>query len=102
MPHAARRPWSWLIFDVRQKKMIERRTLSEVVGPWAEPEFESGLIVRCREAWSKPIGSLSRGELATLLRQKIAVEHLVPIAKKKIEEGTDDTEMYDGELAGAI
>jgi len=83
--------------------MISNRTLSEIVGPWEEPEFKSSLIARCREAWSKPLESLSREELATLLRQKIAVVHLLPIAKKKIEDGTDDdTEMYEGELVAAI
>lgn len=82
--------------------MTESRTLSEIVGPWHEPEFESGLIARCREAWPKPIDRLSRQELATLLRQKIAVTHLLPLAKQKIATPDDATEMYDGELAAAI
>jgi hypothetical protein len=83
--------------------MNESRTLSEILGPWQEPDFKSGLIARCREAWVKPIGSLSREELTTLLRQKIAVDHLVPIAKEKISAGIDDdTEQYEGELAAAI
>ena len=83
--------------------MTESRTLSEIVGPWEEPDFKSGLIARCREAWVKPIGNLSREELATLLRQKIAVDHLVPIANEKISAGIDDdTELHEGELAAAI
>jgi hypothetical protein len=83
--------------------MNEDRTLSEIVGPWEETKFESGLITRCRDAWTKPIGSLNREELATLLRQKIAVSWLLPIARKKVEDRSDDdSEMYEGELAAAI
>lgn len=82
--------------------MSDDRTLSEIVGPWEDPSFESGLIARCRAAWTKPLTSLSREELATLLRQKIAVTQLLPIARRKIDEQDDDSEMYDGELAAAI
>jgi hypothetical protein len=46
---------------------------------------------------------LSNEELATLLRQRVAVEHILPIAKKRVEDNADDdTEMYDGELKAAI
>ena len=76
--------------------MKDSRTLTEIVSPWEEPEFDSGLIARCRKAWKKPIESLSREELATLLRQKIAVE------QQKIEAIDDDSEIYDGELSAAI
>jgi hypothetical protein len=83
--------------------MTEPWTLAELIGPWEPSRFESGLITRCRDAWTKPIGRLSRQELATLLRQKIAIEHLLPIAKRRIKQEIDDgTEMYDGELAAAI
>jgi len=60
-------------------------------------------MIRCKEAWNKPLQDLSREELATLLRQKIAVEHVLPIAKKRLADGADDdTEMFDGELQEAI
>ena len=78
-------------------------SIADIVGPWIEPEWDSGLIERCRFAWSKPLRDLTNEELATLLRQRIATEHLVPIATKRIEDGyDDDTEMYEGELAEAI
>jgi len=61
------------------------------------------LIDRCRKAWSKPLRDLSNEELATLLRQRFAVEHLLPIATKRLADGVeDDTEMYGGELQAAI
>jgi CDI immunity proteins len=78
-------------------------TIAEILGPWKEQEWESGLIERCRNAWNKPLRNLTNEELATLLRQRIAVEYLLPIAEKRIDDGTDDeTEMYEGELADAI
>jgi len=81
----------------------EHRSLSEIIGPWKNPQFESGLIARCHAVWEKPIGSLTNEELATLLRQKIAVQHLLPIAKKRVDGQVDDnTEIYEGELRAAI
>ena len=78
-------------------------SVADIVGPWVEPDWESGLIKRCRQAWSTPLRDLSREELATLLRQRIAVEHILPIARQRVESGIDDdTEMYDGELEAAI
>ena len=80
----------------------DTKSVADILGPWVEPDWDSGLIARCREAWSKPFRDLSREELATLLRQRFAVEHLVPVAQKKLQDADDDTEMFDGELAEAI
>jgi len=78
-------------------------SLSDLLGPWIDSDWNTGLIERCKNAWSKPLRDLSREELATLLRQRIAVEHLLPIAKKRLEDGIDDdTEMFDGELQEAV
>ena len=78
-------------------------SIADILGPWVEPDWESGLIARCRKAWTKPLRELSREELATLLRQRVAVKHLLPVAKQRVEAGVDDgTEMYEGELQAAI
>jgi CDI immunity proteins len=78
-------------------------SIADLLGPWVDPDWDSGLIDRCRHAWSKPLRDLSNEELATLLRQRVAVEHILPIAKKRVEDNADDdTEMYDGELKAAI
>jgi hypothetical protein len=78
-------------------------SLANLLGPWVDSDLTSGLVERCKNAWSKPLRDLSREELATLLRQRLAVEHLLPIAKKRLDDGIDDhTEMYDGELESAI
>jgi hypothetical protein len=83
--------------------IADTASLSDLLGPWIDSDWNSGLNARCKNAWSKPLRDLSREELATLLRQRIAVEHLLPIAKKRLEDGIDDdTEMFDGELQEAI
>lgn len=81
----------------------DSQSIADLLGPWIQPDLDSGLIERCRIAWSKPLRDLSREELATLLRQRIAVEHLLPIARQRLQHDTDDdTEMYEGELESAI
>jgi hypothetical protein len=46
---------------------------------------------------------LTNEQLATLLRQRFAVEHLLPIAQQRVRDGfDDDTELSDGELKRAI
>jgi hypothetical protein len=77
-------------------------SIADILGPWIEPDWDSGLIARCKEAWNKPLKDLSREELATLLRQRFAVNELLPIARKKLQQANDNTEMFDGELAKAI
>ena len=78
-------------------------SVADILGPWVEPDWDSGLVDRCRRAWTRPLRDLSREELATLLRQRIAVDHVLPIAKKRVQDGADDdTEMYEGELEAAI
>ena len=84
-------------------KTTDTRSLAEILGPWIHPGFDSGLINRCKRAWDKPIGELTNEELATLLRQNIAVPHLLPIAKERVQSNVNDgTEMYEGELKAAV
>jgi hypothetical protein len=78
-------------------------SIADLLGPWVEPDWESSLIERCRNAWSKPIRDLTNQELATLLRQRFAVEQLLPVASQRVLDGfDDDTEICDGELESAI
>ncbi len=78
-------------------------SVADILGPWVDPEWDSGLIERCRNAWSKPLRDLTNQELATLMRQGFAVEKLLPIASQRVLDGfDDDTEIYVGELQSAI
>jgi hypothetical protein len=81
----------------------EVQSIADLLGSWVQPDWDSGLVERMRIAWSKPLLKLSREELATFLRQRIAVEHLLPIARQRLlHDADDDTEMTEGELERAI
>jgi hypothetical protein len=78
-------------------------TVADVVGPWVEPDLNSGLIQRCRRGWYTPVAELTNELLATYLRQGIALSLVVPEAKRRIDTHyDDDTEIDDGELARAL
>ncbi|MFA6466621.1 MAG: contact-dependent growth inhibition system immunity protein [Patescibacteria group bacterium] len=78
-------------------------SIKDILGPWEDPNFDSSLIERCRNAWEKELDLLTNEEMATFLRQNIAASNILPLAKKRIAEKYDDnTEMYDGELQEAI
>jgi hypothetical protein len=75
----------------------------DLLGPWVDPDWESGSIDRCRTAWGKPLRDLTNQEMATLLRQRVAGEHILPLARNRVEGRIDDnTEIYDGERKAAI
>ena len=83
--------------------MKSRESLADIIGPWVDSDWESGLIERCKRAWNKPLQELTNEELATLLRQDIATDRIFPIAEDRIRREVDDsTEIYDGELEDAV
>jgi len=78
-------------------------TVADVEGPWVDPNFDSGLIDRCKRGWNTPVGELTNELVATYLRQKIALSLVVPEARKRIAaKFVDDTELYDEELENAL
>jgi len=82
---------------------MEVRCIADVVGPWAEPDFESSLIARCRDNWLVPLGQMSNYALAMFIRQGFAWEITLPEARRRIAIGfIDDTELYDDELFVAV
>jgi hypothetical protein len=82
---------------------MESRCVGDIVGPWVEPEWDSGLIERLRRSWSIPINELSNEMVATFLRQEIATDVLLEEAKRRLELGFDDeSELYEGELASVM
>jgi hypothetical protein len=79
------------------------KSVSEILGRWEDPNWDSGLIQRVKAAWNKPAEELSNEDLATFLWQNIAAEYLLPIAQQRINENyEDDSEMYVGELKEAV
>ena len=79
------------------------QSVADVEGPWVDPEFDSGLIASLRRDWTIPVNELTNGALARFIRQRIALQLVVPEARKRIEARfDDDSELYDGELAEAL
>jgi hypothetical protein len=78
-------------------------TVEDVLGPWRDAGFESGLVQRCRQFWSVPVAKLPNKALATYLRQGMALSLIAPEARRRIEANFhDDSELYEDELANAL
>ena len=88
---------------IRQVGRMKPRSVAGVAGAWVDPGFDSGLTERCRRYWDVPVPDLPNGMLATYLRQRVALQLIIPEARKRLEAGIDDdSELYDGELAEAL
>src|SRR5688500_5590830 len=82
---------------------MESRSVADVEGPWVEPEFESSLIERCRKNWATPVGKLSNYALSTFLRERFALEIVIPEGQRRLEANlVDDSELYDDALGSAL
>ena len=82
---------------------MNRRSVADIEGPWVDPDWDSGLINRCRRSWSTPIDELSNEMLGTFLRQDIATNAILEEAQKRLDLGfNDDTEWFEGQLAEAV
>jgi hypothetical protein len=78
-------------------------SVADVEGPWVDPEYDSGLIRRCKRGWNVPVSELSNELLATYLRQKIALRIVIPEARQRLDEGFEDgSELYPEELANTL
>ena len=78
-------------------------TVADIEGPWVNPNYESGLIDRCRRGWNTPVTQLTNNLLSTYLRQKFALPLIIPEAQKRVASiFVDDTELYDDELKNAL
>jgi CDI immunity proteins len=83
--------------------MMNTRSVADIVGPWAESDWQSGLTERCQESWNVPIRELSNATLATFLRQDIATDWILEEAISRLNSGfDDDSEKYEGELAEKV
>jgi hypothetical protein len=82
---------------------MNAQSVADLLGPWTDPNSESSLIDRCRRYWNVPVSELPNGILATYLRQRIALQIMVPEARKRLETGIDDdSELYEGELSKTL
>lgn len=79
------------------------KSVADVVGPWVDPDFKSGLIERCKQFWSVPVEQLPDLMIATYLNQNIARCLMLDEARRRLASGLgDDSELYDGQLHEAL
>jgi hypothetical protein len=86
-------------YQAKLRKPLKNNSVSDIVGKWVDPHFDSSLISRCKAAWDKPIPDLTNEELAIFLRQGIAASSILIEARKRLDNNyNDNSEMYEGEL----
>ena len=78
---------------------MERRSVADIEGAWAQPAFPSGLLEQLRENWNVPLHQVTNHVLATFIRQDIALALTVPEAERRLKAGhVDGSELYEDEL----
>jgi hypothetical protein len=83
--------------------MAETRCVADFEGEWSQPDFESGLIERCRRYWTTPIQELPDILIATYMNQKFALAAMQIEAQRRLDIGLrDDSELYEGQLRDAL
>ncbi len=77
-------------------------SVEDIEGKW-KGEVTTGLTARCKESWNIPLDELEDIMVITYLNQRIALNHMVREAERRLElELRDDTELYDGQLNDAL
>jgi len=84
-------------------KPVMQTSVSKVEGSWDQSESQAGFIQQCKLFWESPINEVPTNVLAIFLRHSIALEIVIPEAQSRLANSfSDDTELYDGELAEAL
>lgn len=82
--------------------MNRKISVQNLEGPWHGPA-NTGLVQRCKEAWSTPFQDLSDLMVATFLSQKIGLPHMLVEAEYRLSAlARDDSELFDGQLEEAL
>ena len=79
------------------------KSVADIEGPWNDPDWDSGLVARCKQYWSVPANELPDLAVATYLEQCIATQLMMEEARRRIALGRpDDSEFFDGQLCEAL
>jgi hypothetical protein len=82
---------------------MKLQSVADIMGPWSDSDFDSSLIERCKRFWDVPVGNIPNEILSTFLRQRIALDLIVPEAERRIKAGIhDNSELFEGELIEAL
>lgn len=79
-------------------------TLEQLDGEvWGEPEFQSGLLLRCHALRKKDLADFSDDDLRVLLCQGFSTEHLAPIAIGRLQrDPIAEADRYPGALLSCL
>ncbi len=62
------------------------KTLDEMEGvAWGEPDYPSGLVIRCHALRKKPLEEFSLDDIRVMIGQSISLPILVPLALQVLE-----------------
>jgi hypothetical protein len=62
------------------------KTLDELEGVvWGEPTFDSHLVTTCFRLRTKPVDQFTIEDLRIMIRQKIGLHYLIPLAIVELE-----------------
>jgi CDI immunity proteins len=80
------------------------KTLDELEGEvWGEPEWHSGLVIRCHQLRTKPVDEFSIGDLQIMIGQKIGLPHLMPRAIEALKrDPLAEGDYYPGDLLNSV
>lgn len=79
-------------------------TLEELDGEiWSEPDYPSGLVLRCHALRKKDLAGFSDDDLRVMLGQGISVAHLAPIAIGRLQrDPIVEAEKFPGALLNSL
>jgi len=84
-------------------KQHNQLSLFDIFGDWTNLGASISFVERIKKAWKKPFSQLTNQEMAALLRQRFAIEYILPLARQRIIEDYDDaSDGPDGELEEMI
>ena len=83
--------------------MLLDKSLEELDGiNWGEPDPPWSLAVDCHRLRRLALKDFTDFDLARMIRQKIDLDWLIPVALVRLLDEPDAGELYDGELVTAV
>lgn len=82
----------------------ENKTLEDLEKDfWSEPNFGSGLVIKCHNLRKVPLSELGIEDLRLMISQNIGLQYLIPLAIEKLEENIlSEGDFYEGDLLQSV
>ena len=85
-------------------KIKEHLTLEQFENEfWGEPEYSSGLVLRCHELRKKPVRDFTIEDLRLMVGQGIGLKYLMPYAIKILGDNIlAEGDLFEGDLLSNV